>query len=181
MKLLWVKGNLPLSKLIMWGLDEPVSHFAICFDDTIVFHSDLTGMHISWKATFDKTHATVYSVDIELPLEQEEAIYKSIITQYDGSGYDYGAFAYFCWRAALYKFFKKPLPNTNPWGSTHRFLCDEEIQILPAEIVGEEIKKMDLAMRSPYMVLKLILKFKPELLNRLQALDQESLALLSKE
>jgi hypothetical protein len=179
MKLLWVSGTLPLSKLIMWGLNEPVSHFAICFDDTIVFHSDLTGMHISWFATFQKTHKVVYSVDVQLPLEQEEEIYKSLITKYDGSGYDYGAFCYFIYRAALLKFFKKPLPNTNPWGSKTRFLCDEEIQLLPTEIVGEEIKKMDLAMRSPFMVLKLILQFKPELRNRLEAQDQESLNLLS--
>lgn len=179
MKLLWVKGFMPLSKLIMWGLNEPVSHFAICFDDKIVFHSDLTGMHISWKASFDKTHETIYSITLDLPLEQEEAIYQSVITEYDGAGYDYGAFAYFCWRAALYKFFNTPLPDTNPWGSATRFLCDEEIQVLPTEIVGEEIKKMDLGIRSPFMVLNLLLKFKPELRNHLQALDRESLALLS--
>lgn len=179
MKLLWVSGTLPLSKLIMWGLNEPVSHFAICFDNSIVFHSDLTGMHISWLPTFLEEHKIVYTVDLELPLEQEEAIYQSVITKYDGSGYDYGAFAYFIWRAALLKFFKMPLPNSNPWGSKTRFLCDEEIQILPDDIVGAEIKKMDLAMRSPFEVLKLILQLKPEFRNHLESQDQELLNLLS--
>ena len=150
MKLIWVEGSAPLSKLIMWGLDEPVSHFAIALDDKIVFHSDLTGLHIVWKNTFDKTRKTIFEYDLALPLEQEEAIYQSILNQYDGSSYDFGAFIYFGWRALLRKAFKKEMPQNNPWGNKNHFLCDEIIQLLPVEFIGQELKKADLAMKSPY-------------------------------
>lgn len=150
MKLIWVEGSAPLSKLIMWGLDEPVSHFAIALDDKIVFHSDLTGLHIVWKNTFDKTRKTIFEYDLTLPLEQEEAIYQNILNQYDGSSYDFGAFIYFGWRALLRKVFKKEMPQKNPWGNKNHFLCDEIIQLLPVEFIGQELKKADLAMKSPY-------------------------------
>lgn len=150
MKLLWVKGSLPLSKLIMWGLDEPVSHFAIALDGKIVFHSDLSGFHIAWKNTFDRTHETIFEHELKLPLEQEEAIYQGILDQYDGASYDFGAFIYFGWRALLRKAFKKEMPQKNPWGNKNHFLCDEIIQLLPVEFIGQELKEADLAMRSPY-------------------------------
>lgn len=150
MKLLWVKGNLPLSHLIMWGLSEPVSHFAIALDDKIVFHSDMLGLHIAWKKSFDKTHTTVFEHEIDLPLIEEEAIYRTILDQYDGASYDFGAFAYFAWRAFLKKCFKKEMPQKNPWGSKNHFLCDEIIQLLPIELIGQELKEADLAMKSPY-------------------------------
>lgn len=173
MKLAWVKGHAPLSHLIMWGLNEPVSHFAFIFDNSIVFHSDLTGMHISWLSSFLNTHDIVYEIDLQLSLEQEETIYQGVITKYDGSGYDYGAFVYFGWRAFLKKCFGKPMPNSNPWGSKDRYLCDEAIQLLPVEIVGEEIKKMDLSIRSPYQVLLILLKYKPDLRDHLEELGPE--------
>jgi hypothetical protein len=152
MKLLWVAGSAPLSKLIMWGLTEPVSHFAISFDDKIIFQSDLLGVHIEWMGTFLKTHTVVFEQDFNLGLEKEEAIFQALCNQYDGSSYDYGAFAYFIWRAALLKMFKMPLPDRNPWGSKKSFLCDEVIQTLPDEVCPPELKKMDLSIKSPYEV-----------------------------
>lgn len=152
MKLLWVKSGLPLSKLIMWGLDEPCSHFAVVFDDKIVFHSNLSGLHIVWFESFLKSYEVVFEIDVPLPLEEEEKMYQSIITKYDGASYDYGAFAYLTWRGFLKKFFGKPIPSHNPWASSKRYICDEVIQLLPEEIVGKEIKNADLSIRSPYQV-----------------------------
>lgn len=158
MKLLWVKGNAPLSKLIMWGLNEPVSHFALLFDNKIVFHSDLTGAHIQWYKSFQKTHETIFELEYTPGLKKEEEIYQEVIDANDGKGYDYGAFIYFAWRAFLWKFFNQPIPEKNPWGDKDRFLCDEVIQTLPNEICSQEIKQMDLSMKSPYMVWLLINK-----------------------
>lgn len=152
MKLLWVKGTAPLSKLIMWGLTEPVSHFALLFDDKIIFHSDLTGLHIQWYQTFLKTHEVIYEIEYKPGLKKEEEIYQGVLNAYDGKGYDYGAFVYFAWRAALKKFLNKPLPDSNPWGHKDRYLCDEVVQLLPDEICPPSVKKMDLSMKSPYQV-----------------------------
>lgn len=152
MKLLFVKGTAPLSKVIMWGLDEPVSHFAVLFDDKIVFHSNLSGIHIQWFNTFKKTCQIIHEIEYNPGLEKEEEIFQAILDAHDGKGYDFGAFAYFAWRAALLKFLKKPLPETNPWGSKDRYLCDEVIQLFPDEICPPSVKKMDLSMKSPYQV-----------------------------
>lgn len=152
MKLLWVKGHAPLSKFIMWGLDEPVSHFAVLFNDSIVFHSDLTGLHIQWYKSFLKTHDVVFELEYSPSLQKEEVVFQSIVDLNDGKGYDYGAFLYFAWRGVLKKFFKRPMPDKNPWGSKDRYLCDEVIQLLPNEICPKRIKDMDLGMRSPYQV-----------------------------
>lgn len=160
MKLLWVKSKLPLSKLIMWGLNEPCSHFAIMFDDKIVFHSNLTGLHIVWAKSFLKSYDVVFEMNFDMPLEREEEMYQGVIDAHDGASYDYGAFAYFFWRAVLKKFFGKPLPEHNPWGSKDKFLCDEVVQLLPDEICPPSVKAMDLSMKSPYQVW-LLLNNKP--------------------
>lgn len=157
MKLLWVKGTAPLSKLIMWGLNEPVSHFAVVFDDKIVFHSDLLGVRLAWFPSFMKTHEIVEEMDFpSLKLDLEEEVYQSIITNFDGKSYDYGAFLYFCWRGVLWKLFDKPLPSKNAWGSEDAFLCDELAKVLPDWVVPPEIKAMDIGMISPYKLFILL-------------------------
>jgi len=152
MKLLWVKGHTPLSKLIMWGLEEPVSHFAILFDEKIIFHSNLMGVHIEWYNSFLKNHDIVKEMDLDLDLAREEEIYQAVIDQYDGKSYDYGAFLYFTYRGFLKKLFKIPLPQKNPWGSKDAFLCNEMVQAFPDCICPPAIKAMDLSMKSPYQV-----------------------------
>lgn len=156
MKLIWVKGSAPLSKLIMWGLNEPVSHFALVFDEKIVFHSNLMGVKVDWYNSFLKSHQVVFEMNYNPGLKAEEAIYQEVINDNDGKGYDYGAFLYFTWRAFLKKFLLKPIPETNPWGSPDRYLCDEVIQMLPNSICPSEIKRMDLSMKSPYQVWELL-------------------------
>lgn len=156
MKIVWVKGSAPLSKFIMWGLSEPVSHMAIVFDNKIVFHADLLGVRLAWYPTFLKNHEIVFEKKYDLTLEKEEEVYQSIITANDGKGYDYGAFLYFMWRGFLRKCFKVPMPETNPWGSKDRYLCDEMVEVLPDYIVPQSVKDVDTGMKSPYQVYLLL-------------------------
>lgn len=93
-------------------------------------------------------------------LKKEEELYQVTLDSYDGSSYDYGGFLYFCVRAAMKKFFGKPLPDSNPWGSKHAFLCDEIVQLLPDDICPPAVKAMDLSIKSPYQVW-LLLNNKP--------------------
>lgn len=151
MKLIWVKGTTSFSKFIMWGLKEPVSHFAIVFDDKLVFHSDLLGVRVAWYPTFLKTHEIVFQKDFPAAtLETEEDTYQKIITAFDGSGYDYKALLYFAWRGVLWRFFKRPFPDSNPWGSDKSFLCTEMAKVLPDWIIPKDVKDKDLGIVSPY-------------------------------
>ena len=158
MKLIWVKGTASLSKFIMWGLKEPVSHFAVVFDDKIVFHSDLLGVRIMWYPSFLKTHEVVYEMDFSnATLDQQEEVWQSIVTKFDGKGYDYKAFLYFTWRGILWRFFKKTFPSSNPWGSDSAFLCTEIAKTLPDWVVPASIKSKDLGMVSPYKLWEMMI------------------------
>jgi hypothetical protein len=152
MKLVWTSGGSAFSRLIQWGLDEPVSHFAIVFDDRILFQSNLLGTGVAWYPTFLKKHRVVFEINIEMPLLAEEAVYQSIITKYDDRGYDYGAFGYFMWRAFLKKFFGRPIPSHNPWQSPNAYLCIELVGALPVGLVPNLHKVEDLGMTSPYQL-----------------------------
>jgi hypothetical protein len=155
MKLIWTKSSAPLSVLIRWGLNEPVSHFAIVFDDFLVFHSNLLGVHMESLKRFSSGSAKiVYTVEIPLPLEEEERIYEGLIPQYDGQNYDYGAFCYFMWRALIWKLFNIPIPAVNRWASSASEICTEMAGTLPKQVLDKETLG-DLSMVSPY---KLYLK-----------------------
>lgn len=149
MKILWTKSNLPLSRFIRWGLKESCSHVVIVFDDKIVFHSNLLGTHIEWFATFKKTVTVVHEKEYKLPLEQEEVLYQNVIDKDDQKAYDYKAFAYFIWRAFLFRVFKSPFPAVNAWGSKDGFLCTGLASQLPAEFIPGLEKVKDGDMVSP--------------------------------
>jgi len=128
--LIWAKSSKPLSKLIRWSLNEDCSHFAICFDRRIVFHSDLRGVHIEWLEDFAKAHDIVHCLFMpSLSLETEELIYQSSIS-ISGRMYDYLGLLYFGYRLFLLKMFKSPLPKVNKWGSAHLDMCIEVSTVL---------------------------------------------------
>lgn len=152
MKLLFTKNNLPLSKLIRWGLKEPCSHFVIEFDNKIVFHSNLMGTHIQWSETFRKNSEVVCSINYDLPLEQEEAIFQSILNKADGKGYDFKAFAYFIWRAFLYRVFGCTFPKRNKWEEDGKFLCTGLSVELPLDVFPKMKGVEDPEIVSPYQL-----------------------------
>lgn len=152
MKIIFTKGNSILSKLICWGLNEPVSHVAFVFDDKIVFHSNLLGLHIEWFNTFKKKCQIIFEIDYNTDLENEEDIYQEVISINDGKSYDFAAFFYFIWRGFLYKFFNKPIPIVNKWNNEHQDLCVEVIRYF-----NKQLPIKDLSIISPYK-LYLILK-----------------------
>lgn len=152
MRLIWTKSKLPLSVLIRWGLSEPVSHFGIVFDNGIVFHSNLLGTHVEWFGTFAKHCEIVYSVECQMELLDEEAVYRDILDTYDDKGYDYCAFAYFCLRGFMRKFLRIPFPEKSAWTDKDKFLCTELAGTLPESIIGAQIKAEDLSILSPYQL-----------------------------
>lgn len=125
-----------LSRLIRWGYKEDCSHFAICFDDFLVFHSNLVGVHMTTLDEFQQSATVVHEIDIPLTLESEEKIYKDIIPRFNKKKYDFGAFLYLAYRLVLLRLFGKPLPVSNPWGDKDKFICTEMVTVLPSYLTG---------------------------------------------
>lgn len=155
MKLVFTKSNLPLSKIIRWGLEEPVSHFAVVFDDKIVFHSNLAGVQIDWFNNFKTKCEIVYSLDYNLGLEKEEQIYQSILDKNVGKSYDFPGFLYFIWRGFLNKVFSKPFPEKNKWAKDGEFICTGLAAELPKGLLPEI---QDTEMVSPYQLYLRLIK-----------------------
>lgn len=156
MKLIWTKSNLPLSIFIRWGLKEATSHFAIVFDEKIVFHSNLLGTNIKWFNTFKNHCEIVHEINYKLSLDQEEEIYQKILNTYDDKKYDYPAFLYLIWRGILRRFFNKPFPEINAWKEKDTYLCTQLATSLPDFLVPELKNITDLGMTSPEALYNII-------------------------
>jgi hypothetical protein len=152
MKLLFTKSNAPLSVLIRWALKEPCSHFVAEFDNRLMIHSNLLGVHLKWAPHFRKSATVVYEFEFRQSLEDEEQVYLSLINLTEGKPYDFGAFAYFAWRAFLWRFFGKEMPKRNPWGNKDHFLCTEIAAALPGWMLPIEKDPEVLGMMSPYKI-----------------------------
>jgi hypothetical protein len=156
MKLIFTRSGLPLSKVIRWGLKEPVSHVAIVFDDKLVFQSNLLGVGIEGIYRFKAAAEFVYTIDIPLSAVVEEDIYMNLLKKYDGKPYDFKAFLYFSYRAVLKQLFNTPFPAKNEWGDPNAFLCDGllaallDTQCIPAWLREALVSLGDIEIRSPY-------------------------------
>jgi hypothetical protein len=132
---------------------ETVSHFAIVFDNRILFHSNFYGAHLEWLDNFIKHSEIVYRIDLELPLEAEELIYQECIKRFDGEPYDWGALAYWLYAMVGYRYFGKPLPTRNLWGSGRANLCLELAQCLTT--LGVVLPDLDMVLPEHlYFILK---------------------------
>lgn len=154
MELLFCASQMPLSKIIRWSLEEPVSHFAICFDDKVVIHSDLLGVGLKWYDDFIKSHQIVYKLKpkAKLDLVDEEDYYQEAISTTIGKPYDFKEFFYFGYRALLKKFFNKPFPSKSSHEKSGEYLCTEL-----AKAFGLVDKSVDVGIISPFGLYRLFL------------------------
>lgn len=157
MKILFTHSKLPLSKFIMWGLNEPVSHVAIEFEGVngmggLVFHSNLLGAHVEFKESFYDNCVVVKSLKLNLLGYDEWVIYKTIVTNYRHKEYDFKAFFYFCWRGFLHRFFKIPFPEKNKFESSG-LLCTEVLDCLRQYVEIPE----NLSMKSPFFLMNVLM------------------------
>lgn len=134
MKLLFVQSNKLGSRLIRWGLNSDCSHFALCFDegsadkepDTgIVFHSYGKGTQLGWLRSFLQHVTVVHCLELRVPLtlEEEEAVYKAILSTEADRYYDYPALLWFSWRVLLWKVLRLKVEGVNRWQTTSNRLC----------------------------------------------------------
>jgi len=154
MQIVCTKSNLIGSKIIRWGLGEPVSHFAINFDNKIVFHSSFSGVHLTSYPTFIKKHTVVFSLNMSLSEVEEESVYQSIIPS-EEDGYDVRAFICLALLAAKRKFFGIPFPTVNPDDNKNKFLCTELGEFLPEKLFVNG-KPSDFSTTTPYQLFKML-------------------------
>jgi hypothetical protein len=154
MKILFSTTNQIVSKIIRKGLNEPVSHVALQFENGIVVHSSMTGVQTDWKDEYLSENIIVYEIPIIIKNENE--FLNNMMTETNNKKYDYSAFFYFCWRGLLKKIFKKPFPKKNKFGKNHAYICTELVKMIPDDKIQEKLKNIDLEMISPYVLYKLI-------------------------
>jgi hypothetical protein len=126
------------------------------FDEKIVFHSNLKGAHIEWLNSFKQSSQIVYELDIDLPLDREEALYQSIINANDGKKYDYAAFLLFIFQVVRYRFTGKKRTDKNTWQDKRALLCTGLADYLPLDIFPQLAKVNDLEIISPYQLFFLL-------------------------
>lgn len=156
MKFVVTKSKTILGKVITWGLDEPVSHFSLVFDQRFVISSNLLGVHLSWYKTLCQNSVSYYEIDMPLPLEKEEEVYLAIMNGFDGSNYDYDLFLKFIEAGIKKKLFKKPIDLSKSSTQNNKFLCTEIIQLLPDWLVSADTKQKTLGLVSPWMLFNIL-------------------------
>lgn len=115
MRLLFTKSGSLLSRAIRWLTKEPISHCAIEFGGYVA-HSNLLGVHIELKETFEAHSTVVFAIGIEdSPMRLHMALEKA-----DQHPYDFGALLYLGLRCLC-----PWLPKANLWQTTGMYLCTE--------------------------------------------------------
>jgi hypothetical protein len=164
MKLLFVRSNKLGSRIIRWGLGEPVSHVAVDIPAGI-YHSYGTGIIKSSRDAFHAVYTVHRSLEISFPETLQQAateLFESYVSPHDG--YDYPALAFFAFRAMLKKLLRVPFPKTNRLQVIESFLCTEIVYLVAqvhAELVGDALLLEvgdDLAMHSPWELYQILEK-----------------------
>jgi len=155
-KLLWTNSKLPLSKFITWGLDEPVSHFAIMFFGRIILHSNVLGFHVVGINSFKKWNDIRIEKELKIGQQNGVDLMLELIEKHDAKGYDFKAFFFFVWRGILRKFFRIKLPSKSSNAGPNEILCTEAANMIPLPRLQEKLKGHDLAIVSPYALYKLV-------------------------
>lgn len=134
MNFIFTANKGPISRLIRWGLEEPCSHFAIAFENNILCHQTFSGFAIDWYPHWYKSQRIWKRlIPMKSNIMIERKIMGMVADKWAGSGYDISGFAYFSWRALLFKAIEKDFPETNKWGTGPDTICTGIAQDIKAE------------------------------------------------
>lgn len=132
MLFLFSRNNLPGSRAIRWGLGEPVSHFAMSFDESptgygILFHAHFSGVTIEWFDDWQRRNEIVYAfAPKSVPdLWSEEQVYQIFARRFYGKKYDGFGMAFWIKAILEHKLLGRPIPTENGWGEPLKYLCYE--------------------------------------------------------
>jgi hypothetical protein len=155
------KNSSPLSWLIRYTTKEEASHFAIVFDNRLVFHSNLYGAHPIFKSKLTKSSQIVEELEIKTTLEKEEEVFQLIENKFDGKEYDYLSLIFWFIQAIPYLLANKPLHKIpkNLWNSEDQYVCTEVAYALTP--IFPNLKDTDLSTLTPQSILKLLKSLNP--------------------
>lgn len=145
MRLIWSKSTLPAGPIICWGLNEPVSHFAVEFFDSLILQSNFFGVHMVSRKDFDKHSKIIYAKRLEVDFVGESVLLATILQKYLGAKYDWKWFFNMCFNVFKEKILRKKHDDNIRWRSRDKFLCTEVVEFLEP-ILG----KIDVGNGSPY-------------------------------
>lgn len=130
MRFLGTSSNSISSKLIEWGLEEDISHFAIRFGDLVV-DSDFQGFDVDIYERWAKGRQIKYDLEPKqfISYQDENDILRFTLREYAGDDYDKSAVAYFALRAIQRRLFNRPLPKRNPWNTSNP-ICVEIARVI---------------------------------------------------
>ena len=142
MKILFTTNKKIGSRFIRWGTDGDCSHLALCFEDDekgngIVFHSTgARGTHPVWLKNFlaENTIVKALGFSPDISTDIEDRIFKKIVTDHAGEGYDFKALLFWFVMGSRKKMFGTPLPEKNEWAKAGYNLCTAMIGLLAKEI-----------------------------------------------
>lgn len=159
---LWTKSSLVGSKLIRWGLDEPCSHFAICFFENhgasaLVIESRVeTGVQPCWLGDFLGRNEIVHALHAPIENVKAEAkLFHQVGSRLQGRKYDKNSVAFWSAMALRRKFFGTKMPPRNEWGRSELVYCVEVLEAMP-EYLTELGVALNLEMTSPEMAYNIL-------------------------
>lgn len=154
------------SRLIRWGLNSKVSHFAVSeanICDSFVLDSTLEkNVFIKKLYEFKYTNKIVYAFECpDIDIKISQAMFTKLHSNLYNVKYDYKGVAWlgltvlFC-----KKLFKRPLPKHNQWADKKDFFCSEIAYIIRSELAlycDIKIENLD-QMLTPDLLLDMFLK-----------------------
>jgi hypothetical protein len=156
--MVWTKSASPLSVAIRFLLSSDCSHWALVFDTPaggLMFESNLLGTHPKFFRTA-LAHATlVHEIALPLHIVDEDEVWDEVVAHLDGRSYDWGAFFFFAWRAALQKFFWVPMPKVNRWAQPGTDLCVEVFAAVKKFTALKDVQ-LELSMTGPHELYQLL-------------------------
>lgn len=145
MRLLFTKNNKIGSKLIRWGTEGDCSHFSVEFDGTVILQSIMDGgVGITSTDHFLKHNDIVHELKFDLPLQDEEAIWKPLVKKLVGnSSWDFKAGLYWALQVIKHRITGSEYPKNNKWDDAKKYMCVEVAKELPDFIFGGDKPSLD--------------------------------------
>ena len=152
---LWSTNNKIGSRLIRWGLDEPSSHFAVCFfEDSFptVIESRLdTGVREIGLKEFSDVNTIVHALQAPVTLDEEILFFNDIKNKTSGVGYDFPAILYWTYVGFMRKLFGIKQPRINIMDRSELLYCVEILELLDDYLqeIGVDTSDVEYGMLSP--------------------------------
>lgn len=153
MRFIFTKSKLPFSGFERWILDEDCSHMQVVFDcrsTGIVFDIYFSGSRIRFLKDVLAGCEIVHSIELNLTVEQEDAVFDLMVEKFDGQSYAFKAAIYLGYRKVMNRLFGWQIPPVNPYLGKNEMFCDMVYGIV--EAIGIPVASAMNGMQSPHDV-----------------------------